>query len=197
MSLNNDKSSRSVWLDEGTKLLLSAMSTRWDIGDWALRTPAEASRDEVRELLEEAAARTGYEVNSIRDLRTVAERIPPPLRNRNVSWYAHKEISKLVAKREDGKQDEDESLALRSEFINKFAESAKAGVLEIRSAVRAKMGTDAGESGESETVSFKLTTEEHSRLSAIVEADPVHETVPDLVQELVRKFISCRMEVSQ
>ena len=39
------------------------------------------------------------------------------------------------------------------------------------------------------TVSFKLTTAEHNRLVAIVEAHPFHESVPDFVQELVRNSL--------
>ena len=119
-SLHNDRWCRSAWLDEMSELLCSAMKNQWTIGDLALRTPPEASRDEVRELLEEAAARAGYEVNSIRDLRTVAERIPPELRNRKLSWYAHKDISKLNVL-ENGTVSEEKSLALRAEFIERFS----------------------------------------------------------------------------
>src|SRR6266513_928706 len=90
-SLRNDAFSRSAWLEEGVPLLLSSMSSQLRIGDWALRTPAEASRDEVRELLEEAAARTGFEVGVISAYRTVAERIPPELRKPGLSWYAYKD----------------------------------------------------------------------------------------------------------
>jgi hypothetical protein len=164
------------------------MSSQWDIGDWALRTPPEASRDEIRELLEEAAAESGYDVNSIRDLRTVAERIPPPLRNPNLSWYAHKEISKLLV-REEGKADEEKSLALRTEFVERFASQLESRVLPIRAAVRAQMGKGGG-SNELVTVSFKLAASEHARLAAIVEADPIHETVSDFVLSLVRKCLA-------
>ena len=194
-SLHNDSWCRSAWLDEMSGLLCSAMKNQWAIGDLALRTPPEASRDEVRELLEEAAARAGYEVNSIRDLRTVAERIPPELRNPSLSWYAHKEISKLSVSA-GGKVNEDNSIALRREFIEKFA-AGPARVLDIRSAVRARMGRE-DSNGDLETVSFKLTTEEHSHLCNIVEAHPVHESVSDFVQELVRNFLATsEVEVSQ
>ncbi len=194
-SLSND-GSRSAWLDEGIPLLLSAISSQWDIGDWALRTPAEASRDEVRELLEEAARESGYDVNSIRDLRTVAERIPPELRKRGLSWCGYKEVSKLFV-RENGKVSAEKSLALRSEFIDKFAALPDAGILEIRSAVRTKMGKGHPAAQDMETVSFKLTTAEFARLSAIVETDPLHESVTDLVQELVRNFLADKAEVSE
>ena len=192
-SLNND-GSRLAWLEEGILLLRSAMISQWDIGDWALRTPAEASRNEVRELLEEAASRSGYDVNTIRDLRTVAGRIPADLRNPEISWYGHKEISKLSVK-ENGKVSEEKSLALRSKFIDEFATNPEAGILTIRSAVRTRMGKNSG-TQDMETVSFKLTIAEHTRLSAIVEADAIHESVPDFVQELVRKFLACKAEVS-
>jgi hypothetical protein len=188
--------SRAVWLEEGIPLLLSAMTSNWDIGDWALRTPPEASRDEVRELLEEAATRTGYQVNSIRDLRTVAGRIPPPLRNRGLSWYGYKEISKLAV-RENGENNEEKSLALRSEFIDKFVAQPGVGILGIRSAVRTRMGKGTARSDETQTVSFKLTTAEYTCLSAIVEAHPTHDSVPDFLQELVRNFLASEAEVSQ
>jgi hypothetical protein len=188
--------SRAVWLEMGIPLLLSAMTSNWDIGDWALLTPPEASSDEVRELLEEAATRTGYQVNSIRDLRTVAGRIPPTLRNRGLSWYGYKEISKLVV-RENGENSEEKTLALRSEFIDKFAAQPEVGVLEIRSAVRTRMGKSTAGSDEMQTVSFKLTTAEYTRLDALVEADPIHETVPDFVQELVRKVLASKAEISE
>lgn len=188
--------SRAVWLEMGERLLHSAMTSNWDIGDWALLTPAEASRNEVRELLDEAAARTGYAVNTIRDLRTVAERIPPALRNRGLSWYGYKEISKLAV-REDCPDVKEKSIALRSEFIDDCAAQPKMGVLEIRSAVRAKMGKGKSESDETETVSFKLTAAEFASLSAIVDSDPIHETVSGFVQELVRNLIVIRTGARQ
>jgi hypothetical protein len=163
------------------------MSSRWDIGDWALRTPPEASRDEIRELLEEAAAKTGYEVNSIRDLRTVAERIPPPLRNPRLSWYAHKEIARLQVS-----ENEEQSIALRAEFVDRFAREPKA-VLDIRSAVRSRMGK-ASSTEHMVSVSFKLTTVEFSDLKTIVDSDPVHESVSDLLQAHVRDFIAGQKE---
>jgi hypothetical protein len=193
-SLNND-GSRLAWLEEGILLLRSGMSSQGDIGDWALRTPAEASRDEVRELLEEAADLTGYDVNTIRDLRTVAERIPPELRKGGLSWYGYKEISKLSVSG-SGKVSEEKSLALRSEFIEKFVAQPEVGILAIRSAVRTRMGKSSG-TQDMETVSFKLTRAEYARLSAIVEADPIHEKVHDLLQELVRNFITSKAEVTE
>jgi hypothetical protein len=193
-SLNND-GSRSAWLKRGIPLLLSAMSSQWDIGDWALQTPAEASRDEVRELLEEAAASTGYDVNTIRDLRTVAERIPPELRTRGISWYGHKEISKLSVS-EGGKVSEEKPLALRAQFIDEFAAQPEVRILDIRSAVRSRMGKSSG-GPDTETVSFKLTTAEFACLSAVVKADPVHESVPEFVQELVRNFLANKPEVGK
>jgi hypothetical protein len=180
-SLNNDQFSRSVWLQQMTELLLSAMSSQWNIGDLALRTPAEASREEVKELLEEAATKTGYDVNTIRDMRTVSERIPPELRKPNLSWYGHKEISKLHSK-----VSEAESLALRAEFLDKCVD---AGVIEIRTAVRDKMNKKPITSEETETVSFKLTRAECASLKSIAQAHPIHESVADLVRELVRDFI--------
>jgi hypothetical protein len=186
-SFHNDGSSRSAWFEEGIPLLLSSMTCRWEIGDWALRTPAEASRAEVKELLEEAAARTGYEVNSLRDLRTVAERIPPELRKQGLSWYGHKAISRLIVS-DNGRVNEDKSLALRADFIEKFASEPDAIVDDIRSAVRTRMGKSAGQ-GKMQTVSFKLTAEDYARLKSIVEADPTHETVSNIVQEIVLDFI--------
>src|SRR5258708_12737772 len=103
-----------------SELLLSATGCQWKIGDCALRTPAEASRDEVRELLEEAAARSGYDVNTIRDLRTVAERIPPELRNRGLSFCQYKEISKLSVS-DGGRVGEHNPLPFRPQFIEKFS----------------------------------------------------------------------------
>jgi hypothetical protein len=183
-SLNNDALSRTVWMEEMAELLLSAMSSQWRIGDLARRTPAEASREEVKELLEEAAARTGYDVNTIRDMRTVSERITPELRKPNLSWYGHKEISKLSVSA-NGKVSEVESIALRSEFLERFA---AAGVMEIRSAVREKMNKRVA-SGDTETVSFRLTSTEYSRLESIVQVHPIHDSVEGLVQALVREFI--------
>jgi hypothetical protein len=191
-SLHNDQWSRSGWLEEGTTLLLSAMSSRWDIGDWALRTPPEASREEIKELLEEAAARSGYGVNSIRDLRTVAERIPLPLRNRRLSWYAYKEIARLIVS-----GSEEQSVALRTEFVDEFAARPEAKILDVRSAVRKRMGKGAVEPEDMVNVSFKLTTAEHSDLRRTVEADPVHETVSDFLQAHVREFIASQREISQ
>jgi hypothetical protein len=179
--------SRAAWLEAGDRLLLSVMASNWEIGDWALQTPHEATRDEVRELLEEAAARTGYQISSIRDLRTVAGRIPPLFRDPSLSWYGHKEISKLFV-RENGETNEDKSIALRTEFIEKFAMEPQVGVLAIREAVRAKMGT-ATKPQETQTVSFKLTRDEFGRLKAVVDADPTHETVSNIIQELVLNFI--------
>ena len=57
------------------------------------------------------------------------------------------------------------------------------------------MGRSTSETKEMATVSFKLTTAEHSRLRAIVEADPVHESVPDLVRGLVLTFLTNQAEV--
>ncbi len=191
-SLNNDALSRSVWLEAMAELLLSAMSSQWRIGDLALRTPAEASREEVKELLEEAAARTGYDVNTIRDMRTVSARIPPELRKPSLSWYGHKEISKLSVSA-NGKANEERSMALRSEFLERFAD---AGVIEVRSAVREKMNKRVP-SGDAETVSFRLTSTEYSRLESIVQCHPIHTSAAELVQELVRDFIRSSSEASQ
>src|SRR6266700_2609199 len=93
-SLRNDFS-RAAWLEEGIPMLRAAMHSQLQIGDWALRTPAEASRAEVKELLEEAAIQAGCEVGVISAYRTVAERVPAELRRPGLSWYAYKEISKL------------------------------------------------------------------------------------------------------
>jgi hypothetical protein len=191
-SLNNDALSHSVWLAEMTDLLLSAMSCQWKIGDLALRTPAEAGPDEVRELLEEAATKTGYDVNTIRDMRTVSQRIPPEMRLPGLSWYAHKEISKLSVSA-DGRVSEDKSRALRTEFLTKFAD---AGVMEIRTAVRTKMNRKPP-SDDTESVSFKLTNVEYAHLKSLVESHPVHDSVEALVQELVRGFIRTSLETNQ
>ena len=188
VSLRNDAFSRSVWLEEGVPLLLSSMTSQLRIGDWALRTPAEASRDEVRELLEEAAARTGFEVEVISAYRTVAQRIPPELRKPGLSWYAYKNISKLSVS-ENGKVSEEKSLALRSEFIEKFAVDPNATVVDIRSAVRARMNKSVA-TDETETVSFKLARAEYAKLKSIVEAHPIHDSIPDFVRDLVRNCIT-------
>ncbi len=188
-SLRNDAFSRAAWLEEMSELLLSATGCQWKIGDCALRTPAEASRDEIRELLEEAAARSGYDVNTIRDLRTVAERIPPALRNRGLSFCQYKEISKLSVS-DGGRDSEEKSLALRSEFIEKFAADPNATVVDIRSAVRAKMNKSSVATQEMQTVSFKLTNDEFATLKSVVEAHPIHDSIADFVQELVRNFLT-------
>jgi hypothetical protein len=187
-SLHNDAFSRPAWLEEGIPLLLSAMTSQLRIGDWALRTPAEASRDEVRELLEEAAARTGYEVEVISAYRTVAERIPPELRKPGLSWYAYKDISKLSVS-ENGTVSEEKSRALRTEFIEKFAADPAARIVDIRSAVREKMNKKSVSADETESVSFKLTKAEYASLKDVVQAHPIHDSIPNFVQELVRKFL--------
>lgn len=180
-SLRNDAFSRSAWLENMRQLLLSAEDVQWKIGDEALRIPAEASRDEVRELLEEAAAKTKYDVNSIRDLRTVAERIPPELRNRGcLSFSQYKDIAKL------------KSPARRAEFIEKFAAQPEANVLDVRSAVRAVQPSKCVATKETQTVSFKLTTDEYASLKSLVDAHPIHDSIPDFVQELVRNFLLSR-----
>jgi uncharacterized membrane protein len=179
-SLYNDAFNRAAWLEEGTELLLSAMSSQWTIGDWALRIPAEASRDEVRELLEEAGQKTGYDVNTLRDLRTVAERIPPTLRKPSLSWYAHKEISKLSAS-DAGKASEEKSLALRSEFLEKFAADPEAKVLAVRSAVRAQMNKPSSRQ-ETVTISFKLSKCDYVKLEQIAKTN---DSVADFVYQIV------------
>ncbi len=179
--------SRAAWLERGDALLQDAMASDWQIGDWALATPAEASLAEIRELLEEAATRTGYELKTIRAKRRVAERIPLELRGRPISFYGYNEIAQLTIRGENGKADEDKTLALRAELVEKFAAEPNAPVLAIRAAVRSKMGAPAAP--EMTTVSIKLTAEEYARLTAIVEADPTHETASILVCELVLKFI--------
>lgn len=187
-SLRNDFS-RAAWLEEGVPMLRAAMDSQLQIGDWALRTPAEASRAEVKELLEDAAAQANCEASVISAYRTVAERVPPALRKPGLSWYAYKEISKLSVKQND-KVSEEQSLALRAEFIEHFAAQPDATVLAIRAAVRAKMSKQSVAAQETETVSFKLTTAELASLKALVEAHPVHESIPNFVQELVRNFIA-------
>jgi hypothetical protein len=189
-SLRNDVFSRAAWLEEGIPLLLASMNNKLEIGDWALRTPAEASQDEVRELLEEAASRTGFEVGCISAYRTVAKRIPHELRRRGLSWYAYKEISKLNVS-ENGSVNEEKSLALRSEFIEKFAAlpNAKAKT-DIRSAVRHRMNKKSIADEEMQTVSFKLTNAEFASLKSIVVAHPTHDSISDFVQELVRNCIT-------
>jgi hypothetical protein len=183
-SLRNDAFSRAGWLEEGVPLLLSAMQRQLDIGDWALKTPAEASREEIKELLEEAAARTGYDVNVISAYRTVAKRIPPQLRRPGLSWYAYKEISKLAVS-----DDEDKSLALRSEFVERFASDSDATIVDVRSAVRERMNKKNVADEEMQTVSFKLTNSEFASLKSLVETHPIHESIQDFVQDLVRNFL--------
>jgi hypothetical protein len=182
--------SRQAWLARGDVLLQDAMASDWQIGDWALATPAEASLAEVRELLEEAAARTGYELKTIRAKRRVAERIPLELRGRPISFYGYNEIAQLTVRGANGKTDEDKTLALRADFVEKFAAEPNATVLAIRDAIRAKMGLPT--TSEMKNVTFKLTAEDFARLTAVVEADPTHETASNLVCELVLKFISER-----
>jgi len=179
--------SRAAWLERGDVLLQDAMASDWQIGDWALATPVEASLAEIRELLEEAAARTGYELKTIRAKRRVAERIPLELRGRPISFYGYNEIAQLTVRGENGKADEDKTLALRAELVEKFAAEPNATVVAIRDAVHVKMGLPAAP--EMKSVSFRLTAEDFARLTAIVEADPTHETASNLVCELVLNFI--------
>jgi hypothetical protein len=182
--------SRAAWLQRGDVLLQDAMASDWQIGDWALATPAEASLAEVRELLEEAAARTGYESKTIRAKRRVAERIPLELRGRPISFYCYNEIAQLTVRGENGKTDEDKSLALRAEFVDKFAAEPTATVVAIRDAVRQKMGTKPA--AEMKTVSFKLTAEDFARLQAAVADDPEHETLTNYVCALVLNALKAR-----
>lgn len=187
-SLRNDFS-RAAWLEEGVPILRAAMDSQLQIGDWALRTPAEASRAEVKELLEAAAAQANCDVSVISAYRTVAQRVPPALRKPGVSYYAYKWISKLSVK-QNGKVSDEQSLALRSEFIEQFAAQPNARVVDIQAAVRAKMSKQSVAAQATETVSFKLTALEFASLKALVEAHPVHESIPNFVQELVRNFIA-------
>ena len=187
-SLRNDGFCRAAWLNEMCMLLSDGEACQWRIGDCALRIPAEASRDEIRELLEEAATQSGYDVNTIRELRTVAERIPQELRGRGLSFCQYKEIGKLSVI-ENGKENEEKTLALRAEFIEGFAADEKATVASIREAVRERMNKKVA-TQEMQTVSFKLAKAEFDTLKAIVEAHPTHESIADFVQELVRNFIA-------
>lgn len=189
-SLRNDAFDREAWLEEIGTLIKSALEKQWEIGDCALRIPSEASRDEVKDLLEEAALRTGYDANTIRDLRTVAERIPERLRNRRLSFSHHKAISKLVVV-ENGRADEEKSLALRDEFIQKFASDPKATVGSVREAVAVRMNKTAP-SQETVSVSFRLPSAEYETLESIVEDDPVHDSVSDFVRALVRNRIGAK-----
>jgi hypothetical protein len=176
--------SRAEWLQQGDALLRDAMAGDWNIGDWAASTPAEYSLAEVREILEEAATRTGYDLNTLRQKRRVSERIPPELRERgvNLPWYGFAQISKLAVHGENG-EDEDATLALRAEFVDKFAAQPDARVEDIKVAVRAKLGKSAA--SEMKTVSFKLTAEDFARLEAAVADDPEHEDLKNYVCALV------------
>ncbi|HKW34427.1 MAG TPA: hypothetical protein VJN92_15560 [Candidatus Acidoferrum sp.] len=188
-SLHNDGFCRTAWLNEMYVLLRDEATCQWRIGDCALRTPAEASKDEVRELLEEAAKQSGYDVNTIRELRTVAERIPQELRERGLSFCQYKEIGKLTVI-ENGKENKEKALELRAEFVERFAANENATVVSIRDAVRKRMGKKNVAAQETQTVSFKLTSAEFARLKELVDAHAVHASVEDFVQELVRRFLA-------
>src|SRR5271163_342602 len=182
--------SRATWLERGDVLLQDAMASDWQIGDWALSTPAEASLAEICELLEEAATRTGYELKTIRAKRRVAERIPLELRGRPISFYGYNEIAQLTVRGENGKTDEAKTLALRAELVEQFAAEPNPAVLAIRAAVRSKMGAQA--TSEMKSITFKMTAEDYVRLEAAVAGDPEHEDLKNYVCALVLNALKAR-----